>query len=77
MPLRWLWTIITFPLVMLVIGLVQRWFDNIIYSVCAGGFALVALCSPAVGLSVVWVVIFYAILSACVIVIGRRLSAGI
>ena len=76
-PLRWLWTIITFPLVMLVIGIVQRIFDNIIYSVCAGGFALVALCSPAVGLAVVWVVIFYAILSGCVIVIGRRLSAGI
>ena len=76
-PLRWLWVIITFPMAMIAIAWIQRLFDNIVYSVIAGGVVLVALCSPAVGLATVWVVIFYAILSACVVVIGRRLSAGI
>ena len=76
-PLRFLWVTITFPIAMIAIAVVQRVFDNIIYSVVAGGIVLVALCSPAVGLATVWVVIFYAILCACVVVIGRRISAGI
>lgn len=76
-PLRWYYVMLTFPIAIIAIVVVQRVFDNIVYSVCAGGFILVALCSPALGFATAWVVIFYAVVCACVVVIGRRLSAGI
>ena len=76
-PARFIWITFSFGIAIVAMAGVQRLMNNIIYTCFAGGVVLSALCAPAVGLVTIWVLIFYAIMCACVIVIGRRLSAGI
>lgn len=60
----------------MIIAVVQTFFNNILLSVVAGGVVLAVIATPTVGIGAIWVLLFYAVVAACVVIVGQRTSVG-
>jgi hypothetical protein len=75
-PYYFIWTLIGFGLAIVIIAVVQTFFNNILLSVVAGGVVLAVIATPTVGIGAIWVLLFYAVVAACVVIVGQRTSVG-
>ena len=75
-PYYFIWTLIGFGLAIVIIAIVQTFFNNILLSVVAGGVVLAVIATPTVGIGAIWVLLFYAVVGACVVIVGQRTSVG-
>ena len=73
-PEKFLWVMLGFSGAVLALVVVQWFTQNILLAVIGGGVVLTMLTTPSVGISVVWVLIFYGLVAGAVVLIGKRLS---
>ena len=76
LPQAFFWLMIAgFLSIVTFIG-VQLAMRNLLWSVVAGGIVLTAFAAPTVGVTAVWVLMFYGIMSGVVLIVGDRIQAS-
>ncbi len=76
LPQAFFWLIIAAFLSLVTFIAVQLAMRNLLWSVVAGGIVLTAFAAPTVGVTAVWVLMFYGIMSGVVLIVGDRIQAS-
>ena len=75
-PARFIFLMFGLAAAVFAIGALQKMFTNILISVVGGGVVLAIIATPSFGISVLWVLVVYAIVGLAVVIVGERVSTG-